>query len=349
VTFELASDNTSGVLPEVWEALRRADDGRAAAYGDDPITARCQARFREVFGERSRAFPVWGGTAANVLGLGAVCAPYHAVLCGERSHLVVDECGAPTRALGGPLLPLPTEHGKVTPAAVAARIEGIGVVHSPQPRVLSITQPTEVGTVYTPEEIGELAELVHGHGMLLHVDGARLPLAAAALGTGLADVSLGAGADLLAFGGTKCGLLGAEAVVFAREALVGGFAFHQKQLMQLPSKLRYLSAQLDALLEGELWRRTAARALRAAARLEDGLAGRVALAHPRQTNALFVRLPSEAHRQLSAVAHYYPWGPAEGGVFRWMVSFDTPDPEIDGFVEAAVAALPGAPEGGGAP
>lgn len=335
------SDNAAGIHPEVLDAIARANTGRAVAYGDDAHTARVVASLRDHFGADAEILLVWGGTAANVIGLRCVTEPYHAVLCAETAHLAVDECAAPERFLGGKLIGIPTVHGKVSPDAVRERIRGRGIVHHAQPRVLSIAQPTEVGTVYTPDELRALAELCHAHDLLLHVDGARLPNAAAHLGVSLRATTTDAGVDLVAFGGTKNGLMGAEAVILLRPEHAPGARFHRKQGMQLASKMRFLAAQLEALLAGDLWLRSARHANAAARRLADGVAGlpHVELVHPVETNAVFARLSVRAIDVLRAQGFaFLVWeAHPERPVVRWMTAFDTTDDEVDRFV-AAIAA-----------
>lgn len=338
------SDNAAGIHPDVLAAIVRANEGRAVAYGNDEHTARALACLRAHFGEQAEAMLVWGGTAANVIGLRCVTESYEAVLCAETAHLAVDECAAPERFLGGKLITVPTVGGKVTVDAVRAAIHGVGVVHSAQPRVLSISQPTEVGTVYTLAELGELAALCRDRGLLLHVDGARLPNAAAHLGVSLRAVTTDVGVDLLSFGGTKAGLMGAEAIVLLRPEHARGARFHRKQGMQLASKMRFLAAQLEALLGDELWLRIARHANAAARRLADGVRElpHVELAHAVESNAVFARIPARAVDELHAAGfqfHVWVADPVRPLV-RWMTAFDTTDADVDRFI-AAIAACAG--------
>src|SRR3954468_10315696 len=243
-----ASDNYAGALPEVVEAIAAANAGHAPAYGDDEWTARAEERFREHFGRDARAFLALNGTGANVVALRALAQPWSAVICPETAHLNVDECGAPERVGGLKLLTVATPDGKLTPELVEPRLVRFGDEHAVQPRVVSITQSTELGTLYTPDEIAALAAQAHEHGMLLHIDGARLSNAAAALGVELRAITTDAGADAVSFGGTKNGMLLGEAVVFLRAGLGGEVPFLRKQSMQLASKMRFLAAQFEALL-----------------------------------------------------------------------------------------------------
>src|SRR5215217_5034520 len=242
-----ASDNHAGVHPEVLQAIAAANDGHAAGYGGDPWTSRAVQRFREHFGPSARAFPVFNGTAANVLCIETLTQPWQAVVCARTAHLHVDECGAPERA-GRKLLTVATPDGRLTPELVEPLLVRIGDEHAIQPSAVSIAQSTELGTVYPPEAIAALANWAHAHGMLLHVDGSRLCNAAAALGVPLRALTADVGVDALSFGATKNGALGVEAVVLLRDDVGDGCRFRRKQAMQLASKMRYISAQLDALL-----------------------------------------------------------------------------------------------------
>jgi threonine aldolase len=328
------------VHPEVLAAIEEANVGHAYGYGHDPLTERLADRFREHFGDQARAYPVWGGTAANVLCLRAVCRPWEAAICAATAHLHVDECGAPEAIAGLKLLTAEGEDGKLTPAAVKRLIVRVGDEHAVQPRVISISQATELGTLYAPDELVRLAELAHEHGLLLHIDGARLANAAATLGTSLRGITSDAGVDLLSFGGTKNGLLGAEAVVFLSPELGAGFEYLRKQSLQLASKMRYLSAQLDALLTDELWLRNAsqanAMASRLAARVRD-LPG-VTITRPVQANAVFARLPHDAIEVLQREYDFYVWDEHTDEV-RWMCSWDTTEEDVDEFAAALERAV----------
>jgi threonine aldolase len=320
-----ASDNAATIHPDVLAAIARANVGHAYGYGHDELTRALQARFREHFGERTSAYPVWGGSAANVLSLRATCRPWHAVICTQSAHLNVDECGAPEAIAGVKLLAAATDHGKLTPAAVEGLIERVGDEHAVQPRVVSISQCTELGTVYTLDELRALGELAHGRGLLVHMDGARLSNAAAALGASLRELTAGVGVDVLSFGGTKNGLLGAEAVVFLAPELDEGFEYLRKQSLQLASKMRFLAAQLDALLTDQLWLRCATQANTMAATLAErieSLPG-VAITRPVQANAVFAQLPSaDAIESLQREYDFYVWDERANEV-RWMCSWDT--------------------------
>jgi threonine aldolase len=339
-----ASDNYAGVPQEVLDALAAANTGHAVSYGDDEWSARADETFRAHFGADARAWFVTTGTAANVLALKAVCRPWEAVVTPATSHLNVDECGAPEHLGGLKLLTVATPDGKLTPADVVAQLGRVGDQHAVQPRVVSVAQSSELGTVYAAAELRALADAAHEHGLLLHIDGARLSNAAAALGVDLAAVSAGAGADLLSFGGTKAGLMGAEAVVFLRPGLGEGFQYLRKQHAQLVSKMRFVAAQLEALLGTDLWRRSAEHANAMARRLAAGVAGieDVRLTQPVQANAVFAILPRAATAQLQRDHRFYVWDEATGEV-RWMCSWATRPDEVDAFAADVRAVLAGQP------
>ena len=331
-----ASDNRAGALPEVLDAVAAANDGHAPSYGADDWTARAQERFREHFGPEARAFPVFNGTGANVLALRASMRPFEAVVCAVTAHLNVDECGAPEHVAGAKLLTVAGVDGKLTPELVAPRLVRFGDEHAVQPRVVSISQSTELGTVYRTGEIEALADYAHEQGLLLHVDGARLGNAAAALDVPLRALTTDAGVDLLSFGGTKNGAICAEAVVLLRPGIGDGFEYLRKQSMQLASKMRFLSAQLDALLTDDLWRRTASHANAMAQRLAERVEAHVQITRPVQANAVFAKLPRAVTEELQKEWSFYVWDEATGEV-RWMCSWDTTPDDVDEFAEAVIA------------
>jgi threonine aldolase len=337
-----ASDNYAGVPQEVLDALAAANVGHAISYGDDEWTARADAAFRAQFGDGARAWYVTTGTAANVLGLKAVCRPWEGVITPATSHLNVDECAAPEQMGGLKLLTVETPDGKLAPRDVVAQLGRVGDPHAVQPRVVSVAQSSELGTVYTLDELRALADTAHEHGLLLHVDGSRLANAAASLGVDLAAVSTDVGADVLSFGGTKAGLMGAEAVVFLREGLGEGFEYVRKQHGQLISKMRFVAAQLEALLAGDLWRRCAEHANAMARRLAAGVADieEVRLTQPVQANAVFAILPREATEMLQRDHRFYTWNEATGEV-RWMCAWDTRPEDVDAFAADVRAVLAG--------
>jgi threonine aldolase len=334
-----ASDNYAGALPEVIEALAAANTGHAPAYGNDDWTARVQERFREHFGPDARSYLVFNGTGANVVALRALADPWSAVVCAETAHLNVDECGAPELVGGLKLLPVATPDGKLTPELVAPRLRRFGDEHAVQPKVVSITQSTELGTVYEVAEIRALADQAHAHGMLLHVDGARLANAAAALDAPLRALTTDAGVDAVSFGGTKNGLLLGEAVVLLRPKLGEGIDFLRKQSMQLSSKMRFLAAQFDALLSEDRWLRAAERANAMARRLADAVRDAVELTQPVQANGVFAVISPGAAARLQERWRFYVWDETTGEV-RWMCSWDTTPDEVDAFaadIRAAAA------------
>jgi threonine aldolase len=335
-----ASDNSATIHPAVLEAIARVNVGHAFGYGHDEYTQSVQATFAEHFGQDARAFLVWGGSAANVLSLRAACRPWEAVICAESSHMNVDECGAPEAIAGVKLLSAATEHGKLTPELVDRLVSRRGDEHAVQPHVLSLSQATELGTVYAPAELRALCELAHARGLVVHVDGARLSNAAAALSSSLRGITTDLGVDVVSFGGTKNGLLGAEAVVFLNPELGLGFEYLRKQSMQLASKMRFLAAQFDALLHDELWLRCARHANAMAARLADAAADipGLTLTRPVQTNAVFATLPADAIASLQEQFAFYVWDERRGEV-RWMCSWDTTDDDVDRFAAAVQEAV----------
>lgn len=328
-----ASDNWAGVHPEVLEAVARANVGHAPSYGADAVTEDALGLFRDHFGPSAEVYFCFNGTGTNVVGLQSLLRPFEAVICAEGAHIDVDECGAPERFLGSKLLTVPTSDGKLTPASAAAVIRAIGDEHHVQARVVSITQSTEVGTVYTVDEIGALTEWAHAEGMLVHLDGARIANAAVALGVDVGAFGQAAGVDVLSFGGTKNGALGAEAVVTFRPESETSLRFLRKQSMQLSSKMRFVAAQFVALLTDDLWKRSATQANAMAARLGAGAAAvpGVTLTYPVQANGVFAVLPRAVTEAMQAEWPFYVWDEASG-VVRWMASFDTTESDVDGFL-----------------
>ena len=337
-----ASDNNAVVHPEVLEAIRRANQGHVVGYGDDPQTESAVGKFREEFGAEAEVFFVFNGTAANVLSLQALTRPFHAVLCPELSHIYTDECGAPEKFTGCKLVPLPAPGGKLTVETVAHAYHGLGDQHHVQPRVISITQSTEMGTVYRPAEVEALARFAHDRQMFLHMDGARIANAVAAQGPSLSlrQATRDLGVDVLSFGGTKNGLMGVEAVLFFRPELAEDFSFVRKQGMQLASKMRYLSVQMEALLTDDLWRRNAEQANRMARLLEQEMKKipRVRIVYPVEANGVFAQIPREAIEKIQERYFFYVWNEEES-VARWMCSFDTTEEDVREFAEFVGAVL----------
>lgn len=324
------SDNHAGAHDAVLRMMAGANSGDARAYGADPWTERAAADVQALLGARGGAFFVFTGTAANVLGLSLLLRPYEAVICPESAHLNVDECGAVERILGNKLLTVPTRDGKLSPALVASRLGGRGDEHRAQPRVVAVSEVTELGTCYTPQELRVLAEFCRSEGLRLFADGARLANAAAHLGCSLAD--LAAHVDVLTFGGTKNGAVGAEAVVVMAEDLVAALPYQRKQQMQLASKMRYLAAQFLALLEDQLWLHNARHANQMAARLAERIQDipGVSLCQPVESNAVFVSLGAAHIRRLQEDWHFHVWDEV-AGVVRWMTAFDTTEADVDAF------------------
>ena len=328
-----ASDNNSGVHPEILKAISAANDGHVVAYGDDPYTDRAVALFRKHFGKQVEVFLVFGGTGANVLGLKAATEPYHAVVCAETAHINVDECGAPERFTGCKLLDVATSDGKITPEHVKPFLDHIGFEHHVQARVISISQSTEMGTVYTPRELKTLSSFAHKNSMLLHMDGARIANAAASLRIDLRKITTDVGVDILSFGGAKNGMMFGEAVVFFDPKLAVGFKYLRKQGTHLPSKMRFISAQFEALLAKDLWRRNAEHSNRMAQLLAAELAKlpQIKFTQKVESNGVFAILPKRYIPLLQKKYFFYVWNEQTSEV-RFMTSFDTTEDDIKDFV-----------------
>ena len=329
-----ASDNNAGVHPEVIEAIRAANEGHVIAYGDDPFTARAVKLFQKHFGRDVVVYFVFGGTGANVLGLKAITRSHQAIICAETAHVNVDECGAPENFSGCKLLTVSTPDGKLRVEQTKPLLHGIGVEHHVQPAVITISQATEMGTVYTKKELKTLAGFAHDHGMLLHVDGARLSNAAVSLGASLKEITTDVGVDVLSFGGTKNGMMYGEAVVFFDQKRAADFKFIRKQGMHLPSKMRFVSAQFEALLSGNLWRRGATQANRMAQILGGELAklSQVKITQPVESNGVFAVIPKKYIPVLQKKYFFYVWN-EEISEVRLMASFDTTEEDIRDFVK----------------
>jgi threonine aldolase len=335
-----ASDNNAGVHPHVLKALAEVNQGHVVGYGDDPYTASALRQFKRHFGEDIQVFFVFNGTAANCLGLKALTHSYHAVICAEGAHINVDECSAPEKFTGCKLIPIPTDDGKLTVEAVGTAYHGVGDQHHVQPRVISITQSTEVGTVYRPDEIRRIAGFAHRHEMFLHVDGARIANAAASLGLGLRECTRDLGVDVLSFGATKNGAMGAEAVVFFNPKLASDFKFYRKQGMQLASKMRYLSAQFESLFTNDLWLKNAQHSNRMAQLLKRELRRipLIKIAYKTEANGVFAQIPRRAIRKIQKRYFFYVWN-EERSVVRWMCSWDTTEADVKQFAEYVRAAI----------
>ena len=330
-----ASDNNAGVHPAVWRAMQSAGDGHVRSYGHDELTRRVESLFCEQFGPGAQAWMVFTGTAANVLGLESLTRPHHAIICAEGAHIAVDECGAPERFTGCKLLTVRTADGKLRPSDLPGLLTALGDEHRVQPSVVSISQATEVGTVYTVEQVRALASAAHAHGLTLHMDGARMANAAASLKVHLRAFTTDAGVDVLSFGGTKNGLLAAEAVVLLQGQSPADMPFIRKQGMQLASKMRFIAAQFLAYFEDELWRRNADHANRMARRLAVGVSDipGVVVTRPVEANGVFARMPPERIAALQEWALFYVWD-AELAEVRWMTAWDTTEEDVDAFIAA---------------
>ena len=337
-----ASDNYSGVHPDVLTAIADANDGHQVSYGEDVYTAHLQEVCARHFGEAAQIFPVFNGTGANVVGLLSMLPRWGAVVCAKTAHIHADEGGAPEKAAGIKLLPIATPDGKLTPDLVAEEAWGWGDEHRAQPLVVYITQSSELGTVYTPDEVRAIADYAHERGMRVFMDGARLSNAAAALDLPLGAFTTDAGVDVVTFGGTKNGALGAEAILVLDATASDGLIYLRKHQMQLASKMRFVSAQLLALLDGDLYLRNARHANAMAARLRsrieagiaDGSIRGVDFTQETQANAVFARLPAGVADRLRESFRFYDWDASTGEV-RWVCSFDTQQEDVDAFVVQA--------------
>jgi threonine aldolase len=335
-----ASDNNAGIHPEIIQAIAQANQGHVVGYGADPYTETLSEKFREHFGTDTEAFVVFNGTGANVLSLQALTRPYHAVICAASAHIYTDECGAPEKFTGCKLIPIQTPDGKLTVEMAEHAYRGIGDEHHVQPRVISITQCTEMGTIYRPEEIQALAHFAHERDMFLHLDGARIANAAASLGQTLRQATRDLGVDVLSFGGTKNGAMGGEAVLFFSSSLAEDFLFLRKQAMQLASKMRFISVQLGTLLTNDLWLTNAQRSNRMAKMLEKELSQipQVKIIYRVEANGVFAQIPHEAIATLQERYFFYVWNEEES-VVRWMCSFDTTEEDVKEFAKFVAQTL----------
>lgn len=336
----LASDNWSGVHPEVLAAISAANEGHIPSYGHDTHTAAATEKLREHFGESAQIFFVFSGTGANVLGLQTIALPFNSVICADTAHIYTSECGAAEKHVGCKLSPVPSRDGKIDRQGIAEHLRYFGDDHSVQPSAVSITQATEYGTVYSPDEISVIATFAHEHGLRLHMDGARLANAAASLGVPLLDITGGAGVDVLSFGGTKNGMIAGEAVVFFDPELARNFAYRRMQGTQLPSKMRFIAAQFDAMFTNDLWLRNASHANKMAALLGKGLAAipQCQLTQPVQANEVFAIIPRHHIAELQSVCFFSVWDETTTEV-RFVTSFDTTEEDITSFLDAALRVL----------
>lgn len=328
--YSFISDNNAATHPAVIEQLIRANEGQAFAYSEDHITAEAIQLVRSHFGEKCEVFFTTTGTASNVICLKTLLDPFEAIICARTAHLNVDECGAPEAIIGVKLIDCDTEQGKLTPEHILACLQDNRMVHRVQPKVVSISQSTEWGTVYTLEELQAIINVCRQHNLYVHIDGARLANAACSLGVSLGDVCLNGGIDMLSFGGTKNGLMGAEAVVLFNPDLKQRASFLHKQMMQLSSKMRYISAQFIPLLSDDLWQQNAGHANQMAKRLAEQIRDVVPIVMPVESNVVFAQLPEEVIKPLQDQYPFAVWNSSRH-IVRWMTAFNTPKSAVDGF------------------
>ena len=331
-----ASDNCSGIHPEILQAIANANVGHVKGYGYDQYTRDAEAAFKRLFGDDISVYFVYSGTGANVLALESCIRSYEAVICSDMAHIHTDEAGAPERFLQAKLMTVPSVNGKITPEAVKPLLVGRGVEHHVQPKVISLTQSTEYGTLYTKEEIQAFAQFAKAEDLYLHVDGARISNAVAALGISAKELIRDAGVDVMSFGGTKNGMMIGEAVVFFNPELARNFLYRRKQGMQLSSKMRFISAQFTAFFQHDLWLKNAAHSNHMARILESGLraTGKVSITQPVQVNGVFAIFPEGVAEQLQQEFPFYVWNEHTNEV-RLMCSFDTTENDIEVFLNRA--------------
>jgi threonine aldolase len=329
-----ASDNYSGIHPEIFKAIERANNLHQISYGDDQFTDSANKLFESIFGKVTVLY-TFNGTGANVTCLKCCTLPFQSVICSEHAHILVDECGAPTQSIGTILLPIKTEDGKLTPEMIQPFLGRIGNVHNTQPKVISISQSTELGTVYTVEELKSLCTFAHKSGMYVHLDGARISNAVAALGVGLKEATVDCGVDIMSFGGTKNGLMIGEAVLIFNDDLKPNAPYYHKQTGQLFSKNRFIAAQFEALLSNKLWLNMALHANKMAKLLANEVMDLPGIKINRSVdaNAVFVIIPEKVIAPLRSQYPFYEWD-AQTHEQRWMCSFDTTEEEVKGFVKA---------------
>ncbi len=328
-----ASDNNSGVHPDILKAITEANNGHVVGYGDDELTKKAIDRFKQLFGQNTDVFFVYNGTGANVIAIQSLAMPFNSVICAETAHINVDECGAPEKHSGCKLLPVETKDGKLTKETIKQYMHGFGFEHHSQPKIISITQATELGTLYTINEIKEIADYAHKHHMFLHMDGARISNAAAALNCTFKEMTVDAGVDVLSFGGTKNGLMFGEAVLFFNMN-VEAMKYIRKQTAQLHSKMRYSAAQFLAFLNNDLWKVNASHSNKMAQKLAEKLKNidQVNITQKVESNGVFAIVPPEIIEPLQNEFFFYVWNEEKSEV-RWMTSFDTTEDDIDQFVE----------------
>ncbi len=328
-----ASDNNSGVHPLVMQALINANDGHAVGYGDDEWTSKAVLKLKEIFGNEASPFFVFNGTGANSVALQAVTRPFNSILCAETAHINVDECGAPGRMTGCSIVTIPTEDGKLTPELIKPHLHNFGVCHHSQPKAVYISQVSELGTIYTVEEVKAISELLHSYNMYLHMDGARLANACAYLNCSMKEITVDAGVDILSFGGTKNGMMMGEAVISFRPEVTENLAYIRKQSAQLASKLRYMSAQFLPYLENNLWLENARHANKCALKLAEAMSkfDEIKFTQKIESNQLFFILPADVLAKLQEKYFFYVWNDARNEA-RLVTSWDTTDEDIDSFI-----------------
>jgi len=329
-----ASDNNSGIHPRIMQAIIDANQGHAVGYGDDDWTTDADAAFRQRFGEDVRPFYVFNGTGSNAIALQALTRTYQSIICAATAHIYTDECGAPAKATSAVLKPIVTPNGKLTPELIATELHGIGVQHHSQPGVISISQSTEMGTVYTADELRTLCDFAHSHAMYVHMDGSRLANACAHCGVGLRELSRDCGVDVLSLGGTKNGMMMGEAVIAFRPELIDRLMFLRKQSAQLYSKMRYLSAQYIAYFQDDLWLQNATHSNAMAQYLFDQIRNLPGLRFTQtvEANSLFLILPQKVIQKMLECYFFYMWNESANEV-RWVCSWDTTRSDVDAFVE----------------
>ncbi len=329
------SDNNSGVHPLIFKAIEEANVDHAIGYGDDKWTEAAVAKIKEIFGAEANPYFLFNGTGANSVAIQSVTRPFNSIICATSAHIYVDECGAPQRMSGCATVAISTVDGKLSAELIKPHLNNFGVCHHSQPGVVYISQTTELGTVYTIEEIRAIADLIHAHGMYLHMDGARLANAAAYLGCSLKETTVDAGVDILSFGGTKNGMMMGESVISFREEISENIKYYRKQSAQLASKLRYLSAQFVPYLENDLWLQNATVANEAAAKLCEALKKYpvVEFTQEPQTNQLFLKMPKAAVEKLLEDYFFYVWNEQTYEV-RFVTSWDTTDKDISDLIDS---------------
>ena len=329
-----ASDNNAGIHPDILRAISEANEGHTVGYGYDPFTGEAEMLFREHLGRETEVFFVFNGTAANVLGLWATTRSFHSVITAATAHIEQDECGAPEKITGCKVLTVDTPDGKITVEMLGKHMHGFNFEHHAQPRVVSVTQATEMGTVYTASEINEIADYVHGKGLLLHMDGARISNASVSLGQPFRSFTTDAGVDILSFGGTKNCMMYGEAVCFLKPGLSENFKYIRKQGMQLASKMRFISAQYIGFFKDELWKKCAQHSNAMAKLLEQKLAdiAGIRITQPVQSNGVFAIIPEPVAEEVRKSFFFYPWNESISE-YRLMTSWDTTEEDIEDFVE----------------